>query len=281
MRQRPPFGVVGYGAIGRVLVEELADRSSNAALLLLVKPQYVAAVRAEVPEGVEVHDSLEAFLSRAPQTVIEAAGAPAVAELADGVLGADADLVIASASALTDDALYADIASKARETGRQAIVASGALGSLDVLAAMAAAGLQSVTYRGIKPPAAWRGTPAETACDLGNLASATAFFAGSARDAAKAFPKNANVAALVGLAGIGLDETRVELVADPDAAANRHEVAAEGATGKMRFEVAGVAAKGTARTSATTAYSLLEAARSRFSPIVIGTGRAREYRGRR
>ena len=275
MKDRPPFGVIGYGAIGRVLVAELVKTGGGAELHLLVKPKYLAEARAAVPAGVTVLESAEEFLAQGAETVIEAAGAPAVAELAERVLQADADLVIASAAALTDDALYARIAAAARAGGRQAIVASGALGSLDILAAMAAAGLQSVTYRGVKPPAAWRGTPAETACDLDGLSAPATFFQGSAREAARSFPKNANVAALVGLAGAGLDETRVELVADPGATGNRHEVVALGATGEMRFEVAGAAVQGTARTSATTAFSLLEAARSRYSPVVIGTGRAR------
>ena len=278
MNSKPPFGVIGYGAIGRVLVSELAAQRGSgegAELPLLVRPKYLEEARAAVPAGVAVLADAEAFLGRAPATVIEAAGAPAVVELAERVLRAEADLVIASAAALTDDALYARIAEAARESGRQAIVASGALGSLDILAAMAAAGLERVTYRGIKPPAAWRGTPAEEACDLEGLSAAVTFFAGSAREAARSFPKNANVAALAGLAGLGLDETQVELVADPTASANRHEVAASGATGEMRFEVAGAATKGNARTSATTAYSLLEAARARRSPIVIGANRAR------
>lgn len=278
MTARPPYGVIGYGAIGRVLVAELAKTGGGIELPLLVRAKYLDEARSEVPPGVEVHSTAEAFLACRPEAVIEAAGAGAVAEIAESVFEADADLVVASASALTDDALYGRIAAMAQARGRQAVVASGALGSLDILAAMAAAGLHSVTYRGVKPPAAWRDTPAEKVCDLESLTSATAFFSGSAREAAQSFPKNANVAALVGFAGLGLDGTRVELVADPNAVANRHEVVAMGETGEMRFEVAGKAAQGNARTSATTAYSLLEAARSRSSPIVIGTSRARDYR---
>ena len=140
---------------------------------------------------------------------------------------------------------------------------------------MAAAGLDCVIYRGIKPPVAWRGTPGEEVCNLDQLTSPTVLFEGNARDAARSFPKNANVAALVGLAGIGLDETQVELIADPSAIGNRHQVLAEGTTGTMQFDVCGAATRANARTSATTAYSLLEAARSRYSPIVIGTSRAR------
>lgn len=272
---RTPVGVIGYGAIGRSLVASLLQAGEAGRVALLVKPKHRERVLAEAPPAVAVFDECDAFLATRPRVVIEAAGASAVAELGEAALAADADLVIASAAALTDDTLFARLAAAAEKAGRQAVVASGAIGALDALAAMAVAGLTAVTYRGVKPPAAWRGTPAEEACDLENLRAPAVFFTGSAREAARRFPKNANVAALVGLAGLGLDATTVELVADPLAKANRHEVAAEGSTGKMRFQVEGLAARGNARTSATTAFSLLEAARSRHSPIVIGTPRSR------
>lgn len=274
MKDRPSFGVIGYGAIGRVLVAELAKAHDGPAIPLLVKPEYLDEISSEAPDNVQLCAGLDAFIACAPKTVIEAAGAKAVSDLAQSILGAGADLVVASASALTDGDLYQRIETAADANRRQVIVPSGALGSLDVLGAMAAAGLDSVAYRGVKPPAAWRGSPAEELCDLEGMTRETAFFEGSARDAARRFPKNANVAALVGLAGIGLDETRVELVADPAASVNRHELRARGATGEMRFEVSGVASRANARTSATTAYSLLEAARSRYGPIIVGTTRA-------
>ena len=157
MRDRAPFAVIGYGTIGRVLIAELTKGCGDLSIPLLVRPKYLAQAASEAPDILETPGE----------------GRAAVAELAEGILGADADLVVASASALTDDEVYARIERAARLKGRQAIIASGALGSLDLLAAMAAAGLDWVAYRGVKPPAAWRGTPAEQACDLDSLTGST------------------------------------------------------------------------------------------------------------
>ena len=114
----------------------------------------------------------------------------------------------------------------ARVNHARIIIPPGALGGMDALAAAALLPLDSVTHEIVKPPAAWRGTPAETALDLDALTERTAFFTGSAREAAGAYPQNANVAVISALAGIGLDRTRVSLVADPAARLNGHAVEA-------------------------------------------------------
>ncbi len=89
------------------------------------------------------------------------------------------------------------------------------MGGLDALAAARRAGLSSVSYVSRKPPAAWLGTPAERVADLSALTAAAAVFTGTAREAALAFPQNANVVAAIALAGLGFDETQVTLMADP------------------------------------------------------------------
>src|SRR3990170_2385603 len=49
-------------------------------------------------------------------------------------------------------------------------------------------------------------------------------FTGTAREAARGFPANVNVAAALALAGIGPDRTTIEIWADPEVTRNTHRI---------------------------------------------------------
>ena len=140
---------------------------------------------------------------------------------------------------------------------------------MDALSAARQGGLESVVYSGIKPAKAWTGTPAEELCDLSALHEPMAFFEGGARDAAMRFPKNANVAATVALAGIGFDETKVRLVADPGAAGNTHYIEAKGAFGTFEFTICGAPLPDNPKSSAMTAMSALRFVRNQAGAMTI------------
>ena len=137
------------------------------------------------------------------------------------------------------------------------------------LAAARMAGIDSVTYTGRKPPAAWAGSPAEKAVDLEGLQAETVFFEGSARQAAQAYPKNANVAATLALAGIGMDATRVRLVADPAATANTHEFSVRSKATDFSMILEGKPSALNPRTSQLTVLSLARAVLNRTATLAI------------
>ena len=126
---------------------------------------------------------------------------------------AAADLMVISTGALADDAVRARLRAAADASGHRMLLPSGAIAGLDGLGALRIGGLTRVTYTSTKPPAAWRGTPAAEEHDLDNLQERRVIFSGAAADAARLYPKNANLAATVALAGLGLHQTQIKLVA--------------------------------------------------------------------
>jgi aspartate dehydrogenase len=143
------------------------------------------------------------------------------------------------------------------------------VGGIDAIAAMRLGGLTSVRYRSRKPPLAWRGSPAERLVDLGKLTERTVLYKGTAGEAALLYPQNANVAATVALAGLGFDATDVELVADPAAPGNIHEIEAEGTAGRFAIQLQGKPSRTNPKTSALAALSVARALLNEQARIVL------------
>ena len=264
--------IIGFGAIAQDLVGILATAAEGPPerLTILVRPGREAQTRAalNVPE-ITVTSDLESLLAVAPDVVAECAGHQAVANCGPAILSRGIDLVVASVGALSDPDLATGLAAAARAGEAQCVVPAGAIGGIDALGAARLSGLHGVTYTGRKPPVAWVGTPAEQITDLTALTAPCAFFEGSAREAAQGFPKNANVAATLALAGLGMDATRVRLIADPTVTENIHEFAVTSLALDFSVRLVGKPSPLNPKTSRSTVYSIARAVLNRRAAIAI------------
>ncbi|WP_439628758.1 aspartate dehydrogenase [Shinella sp.] len=230
------LGFIGWGAINRRVAELLhARQGENITVAAICLRDAADAV--DAPPGAAIITDPSGLARVELDFIVEAAGRSAVAEWGEVALQQADALVVASASAFCDDDLFARLIAVADAHGSQLLVPPGALAGVDAIAAASVLALDDVIHRIVKPPVAWRGTEAERLVALDDLRQPVTFFSGSARDAAVRFPQNANVAAITALSGIGLDRTQVELVADPDAKGNRHELVACGAFGKLSVSI--------------------------------------------
>ena len=244
------IGLIGDGAIARYVQGALEQRPQQVAAIL-VRP-------ARVRERPELFVGSVADLPADLDLVIDCAGHTALADHGPKVLARGFDLVTVSLGALADEATFKALDVAARAGGAKLHLASGAIGALDCLHAAHVGQLERVTYVGRKPPGGWRGSPAEQKINLSALTSGEQMhFDGTAREAALAYPKNANVAAAVALAGIGFDKTTVRLIADADISANIHEVKAQGDFGTFSFQISGQSLPDNPRSSALAAMSVV------------------------
>lgn len=272
------LGLIGFGNIARTLLAQLTDAAFAPLehVCVLCRPagaktarETVASDHAGLAARVEIVSDLDGLLAAQPDLVVECAGHEAVAGHVPALLRAGIDVVVVSVGALSDAALDAALREAAEAGGSRIVLPAGAVGGVDILSALSAAGGLEVSYRGVKPPKAWAGTPAALALDLDTLSEAATFFRGDARQAAREYPKNANVAATLALAGAGFEATEVELVADPAAHGNVHEYSVTSPLASYAIRIENRPSAGNAKTSVTTVFSVLREIRNRVGPVAI------------
>lgn len=262
--------LIGHGPIAGYVAERLRGRDGLRLAAVICRPGREAAARAAFDVAdLAVATSAGELPALANPLALDCAGHAGLDGHGADLLAAGIDLVTLSVGALSDDALRDRLLAAAEAGGARLELAHGAVGGIDALAAARAGGLETVTYTARKPPAGWQGTPAADALDLDTLDAPAEHFRGSAREAARRYPKNANVAAMVALAGLGLDETTVSLVADPTVAGNRHEVTAAGAFGTLSLTIEGAPLPDNPKSSALAAMSLVHAVERRLARLVL------------
>lgn len=262
------LGLVGWGAISRRVAALLAARAAPVRIVG-VAVRDAGATRDDLPPGARLIAAPAELAALAPDLVVEAAGRGSVAPWGRAALALGVPFAVSSTSAFADPALLAELVALARAHRTAVLIPPGALGGIDALAAAGRLGLATVTHDIVKPPAAWRGTPAESLCDLGALTAARCFFEGSAAEAASAFPQNANVALITALAGIGADRTRVRLVADPGATLNGHHLRAEGDFGRLDIRLENRPLATNPKSSELTALNLVRLIENRVAPLCL------------
>lgn len=263
------IAVIGLGAIGASVLELLKKEAGLQVGWVLVSD--ITAQRLQLLADLAPQARLLTALpaQARPDLLLECAGHAAIEQHVLPALARGIPALVASVGALSAPGMAERIEAAAVTGGTWVELLPGAMGGIDALAAAKIGGLDAVTYTGRKPPAAWAGTTADQLCDLAALSEAFCIFVGSAREAAQRYPKNANVAATLSLAGLGLDQTRVRLFADPAVTENQHQVEAHGAFGSLELILRGKPLEANPKTSALTVYSVVRAVRNQVAALRI------------
>ena len=124
----------------------------------------------------------------------------------------------------------------------------------------------------ILPPAGLEGAPylVERNMSVKDLSKPLKVFDGSAREGARGFPANVNVAAALSLAGIGPDRTHLEIWADPTVTRNTHTITVEADSTRFTMTIESVPSENP-RTGKLVAPSVVAALRGLVSELKVGT----------
>lgn len=256
------IGIVGGGAIAKFLLEEI-NRASMEKLhinSLLIRDEAKYA-HLEEAYNVNLYTKLDDFLKSNIDIVVEAADIEAVQDLVPKILP-EKDVIIISIGAMVEETFYEKVHTIAEQYDRSIYLPSGAIGGLDLLQnAQALGGVSNVSLITRKP--------AHTLIDE-DVDEEVVVFTGSAREAIKQFPKNINVSIVLSLAGIGMDETTVNIIADPHTDKNSHHINMSGSFGSTSLTVTNQPLAMNPKTSYLAALSVLGTLKEITSTIKIG-----------
>ncbi len=204
------------------------------------------------------------LLAAAPlDLIVEAASQDAIRDNALTILQNKKDLMIMSVGALLDESIFDIILEGSRDFKKSVYLPSGAILGLDGIRAVKDE-LESVTLITTKNPNALKGAKFfETSeIDLDKITRPTTIYDGAAQEAVRLFPANINVAALLSLAGIGSEKTKVRIVVDPTTDKNTHEILAQGKFGRFSIKVENVPSESNPKTSKLAILSAIECLRA-------------------
>lgn len=267
---RRRVGIAGFGTIGRRVATALDDGIDGLELVGVCGRD-----RAKAETGVKQLRTPPPLLSPTEladtaDIIVECVPKTAFFEIVEPSVTAGRTVITVSGAGLLE---HPEVIDAAARSGAQIILASGALLGLDAVRAAAEGDIDEVTMVTRKPPNSLAGAPYldKHGIDVSNLDVPLMVFSGSAREGAAGFPANVNVAAALGLAGIGADRTKLEIWADPDVTRNIHTIRVESAEVRFEMKIENVPTEENPATGKLTALSVIACLRGLAAPLKVGS----------
>ncbi len=224
------IGIIGVGAIGSLLCKFIDKELPDCEVVALCDLDEDKAK--EVAQGAEskpIVTDIDTVIKES-DLIVEAVSPSIVGSLLKKCIAHKKHLMVMSVGGII---LNMDLLPKL--TGRL-FIPSGAICGVDGIKAANIEEIESATIISTKSPKSLEGAPylEKNNVDLGKITEKTTIFKGNALDAIKGFPKNVNVSAVLSLAGIGPEKTRVKVICDPNIKRNMHEVEVIGSFGRLK-----------------------------------------------
>ncbi len=253
-------GIAGLGAVGLEVAKRLIAGVPGLKLTAVAVRDAEKARRAlpQVGESIPVRKMTE--LANDCDIVVECLPPALFRDVALSAIDKGRILMPLSVAQLLENG---DLIERARQKGARILVPTGALIGLDAVRAAAEGTIHSVKMVTRKPPAGLEGAPylREKGISVSGLKEPLKVFDGSAREGARGFPANVNVAAALSLAGIGPDRTQLEIWADPNVTRNTHTISVDADTARFTMTIENIPSENP-RTGKSVAPSTVAALRA-------------------
>lgn len=265
-------GLVGCGAIGREVAVSIDKEIPGVSLSVIydIQREKASELLEILKRKPQVASSLLEVAERC-DFIVEAASSSVVKELLEIALEKKRDVLIMSIGGVL---AHLDLIEKIEKEGRcRVFFPSGAIAGVDGLIAAREKEIYSVCLTTFKHPKAIADAPyvLENKIDLDEVKKPTVIFEGTSREAVKAFPRNINISATLSLAGIGMEKTKVKIIADPAIVKNIHKIQIKGVFGEIEVVVKNVPSHLNPRTSYLAALSAVATLKKIASFVKIGT----------
>jgi aspartate dehydrogenase len=263
-------GIAGLGAVGLDVARRLIDGDVPGLVLTAVAVRDADKARRALPQIGDLI-ALRTILTLADDcdVVVECLPPALFREAAIAAIDKGRLFMPLSVAQLLHNG---DLVERAKENGARILVPTGALIGFDAVRAAAEGTIHSVDLVTRKPPAGLEGAPylVERNISVLGLTAPLKVFDGTAREGARGFPANVNVAAALSLAGIGPDRTHLEIWADPTVTRNTHSITVEGDAARFSMTIENVPSDNP-RTGKVVALSTVAALRGLVSELKVGT----------
>jgi len=260
-------GVAGLGAVGREVAKRLVAGIPGLQLAAISARDHEKARRIVPDQAVKILDA--EGLAETCDVIVEGLPPAEFRNFAEPAIDRGRIFVPLSVGKLLENW---DLVERARERGARILVPTGALLGLDAVRAAAEGMIHSVTMVTRKPPEGLAGAAylVERNISVENLKEPLKVFDGSAREGARGFPANVNVAAALSLAGIGPDKTTLQIWADPTVSRNTHRIDVDADTVRFSMTIENVPSENP-RTGRVVALSVVAQLRGLVSELKVGT----------
>lgn len=272
MSRKVRFVICGFGNVGEQLVRMVqADQTGQLEIAAIAARNLDRAASKARGLGLDLPIITAAEAPRYASTIVESATYDGFRDVLEPALRAGCHVIAVSVGAL---AANLDLIDLAETTGGTLQIANGALPGLDIVRGARESNITELRLISrILPQSLVREAYiAEHGIDLKKAETEPVpVFSGSARAAARHFPRHFNVAVALSLAGIGLDRTQVEITADGRIPGAEHTVKVKADAIELELVSRNFPSPHNNRTSRIVAPSIIAALRNSILPLRIGS----------